>query len=288
MSINKQDRQRLDEIFAKYKNQFRGLKEDYFALMYLTRKFKIDADEISHQIAFGGNDYGVDAYHIDCATKNLYIYQFKWSEDHNLFKASMERLAKDGLARIFHSQTQDPSQNDVISCLKSELRERKEIIDRVYIHFVFKGDEKSVENSEGLRNRQEDIENKSHLLVEFFGERKVDLAVDFITDKPGRGLPTAAQSYSINLQGAGFANHAGKTMRVGFVPLIDLYGIYRGLGQRFFDRNIRAALPPDNAPNKKIRDALGQIVLKESVEPSVFAFRHNGVTLAADRVVLRV
>jgi AIPR protein len=73
-------------------------------------------------------------------------------------------------------------------------------------------------------------------------------------------------------------------MRVGFVPLMELYGIFRALGQKFFDRNIRAALSPDNAPNKKIREALDRIVLKEAEEPSIFVFRHNGVTLAAERV----
>jgi hypothetical protein len=67
-------------------------------------------------------------------------------------------------------------------------------------------------------------------------------------------------------------------MHVGFVPLMELYGIYKALGQTFFDRNIRAALKPDNAPNKKLREALDKIVLKSSEEPSVFVFRHNGVT----------
>lgn len=75
-------------------------------------------------------------------------------------------------------------------------------------------------------------------------------------------------------------------MRVGFVRLMDLYAIYKALGQQFFDRNIRATLSPDNAPNKKIREALERIVLKEVEEPSIFVFRHNGVTLAAERVVL--
>jgi hypothetical protein len=73
-------------------------------------------------------------------------------------------------------------------------------------------------------------------------------------------------------------------MHVGFVPLMELYGIYKALGQQFFDRNIRAALSPDNAPNKKIREALDRIVLKELEEPSIFVFCHNGVTLAAERV----
>lgn len=76
-------------------------------------------------------------------------------------------------------------------------------------------------------------------------------------------------------------------MRVGFMPLMDIYGIFKALGQKFFDRNIRAALSPDNAPNKKIREALDRIVLKEVEEPSIFVFRHNGITLAAERVRIK-
>jgi hypothetical protein len=57
MPIKTIDQQRLDSIFAEHHGRYGGRKEDYFALLYLTRKFKIDIDEIAHQVAFGGNDY---------------------------------------------------------------------------------------------------------------------------------------------------------------------------------------------------------------------------------------
>ncbi|MBI2378727.1 MAG: AIPR family protein [Deltaproteobacteria bacterium] len=158
------------------------------------------------------------------------------------------------------------------------------MIDRVYLHFVFKGDVDAAEKSEGLSNRSEDLGNKAHLLAQFFGERRVELQVDFVADKPGHKGPPASQSYPIHLRESGETTHEGRTMRVGFVPLMELYRIYKSLGQQFFDRNIRATLPPDNAPNKKLREALDRIVLKEIEAPSVFVFRHNGVTLAAERV----
>jgi hypothetical protein len=195
----------------------------------------------------------------------------------------MERLAKDGLARIFASTNQDPGQNDVLSYLKKDLIEHRELIDRVYIHFVFKGDVDAAERSEGLSNRLEDIGNKAHLLTHFFG-RDVELQPDFIADKPGHKGPPPSQSYLVHLRECGTVTHEGRTMRIGFLPLMELYGIFKALGQKFFDRNIRAALSPDNAPNKKIREALDRIVLKEAEEPSIFVFRHNGVTLAAERV----
>jgi hypothetical protein len=75
-------------------------------------------------------------------------------------------------------------------------------------------------------------------------------------------------------------------MYVTLVPLVSLYSIYKALGQTFFDRNIRGALSPDNTPNKKIREALEKIVFKKADPPSIFPFRHNGVTLAADRIVI--
>ncbi len=284
MPIKIGDAQRLDAIFAEHGRRYEGRKEDYFALLYLTRKFKVEVEEIAHQVAFGGNDYGLDAYFIDRDARNLYLFQFKWSEDHGQFKGSMERLAKNGMARIFGNPHQDAAQNDLISYLKKDLRENRELIDRVYVHFVFKGDVDAAEKSEGLANRREDIENKTHLLSTYFGGRDVELQVDFIADKPGHRGPPAAQSYVVHLREAGTASYEGRTMHVGFVPLIELHGIYKALGQTFFDRNIRAALPPDNTPNKKIREALDRIVLKGIEDPSVFVFRHNGITLAAERI----
>jgi hypothetical protein len=65
---------------------------------------------------------------------------------------------------------------------------------------------------------------------------------------------------------------------------MDLFRIYRTLGQSFFDRNIRAGLSSENPPNKKIREALGRIVLKREEPPIHFSFNHNGMTLAVEKV----
>ena len=50
------------------------------------------------------------------------------------------------------------------------------------------------------------------------------------------------------------------------------------------ERNIRAGLSSDRAPNRAIRSALSDIVLKESLEPEIFTFNHNGVTLAVQDI----
>src|ERR1700691_5832050 len=107
MPIKATDQQALDSLYAEYHGHYGGRKEDYFALLYLTRKFKVAVDEIAHQVAFLGNDYGIDAYFIDRDARNLYLFQFKWSEDQDQFKGSMARLAKDGLVRVFGNPKQD-------------------------------------------------------------------------------------------------------------------------------------------------------------------------------------
>src|SRR5580693_4565866 len=80
-------------------------KEDCFALLYLEGEFGKSPDEILPHVAWGGNDYGIDAYYIDGERKTLHIYQFKWSKDYALFKESFLRLASSGIELIFGSNT---------------------------------------------------------------------------------------------------------------------------------------------------------------------------------------
>lgn len=283
MPITPKDKQHLDDLFAEYSASYGGKKEDYFALHYLTRKFKVEPTEVAHQVAFGNHDYGIDAYYIDRHARNLYLYQFKWSESHTLFKDSMERLADDGIPRLFGNPTQDPLQNELLRYLADNLKECRHLIERVYIQFVFKGDLDAAEKSEGITSRREDLENKQHFIDAYFG-RAMEVRVDIISDKPGLPAAPPLQTHAVVVEDAVVTTHGERRLLVGFVRLADLYGIYVALRQRFFDRNIRAALSADNAPNKRIRGALADIVLHEKVDPSVFAFRHNGVTLAAEKI----
>jgi hypothetical protein len=284
MSITKQDKHELDQVHSDWFEKYGGCKEDYFACMYLTAKFHCSVPSVGARIAFGGNDYGLDAYYIDPDTKNLYLYQFKWSENHNLFKESLDRLSKDGMNRIFGNPMADPAANELLNMLRAELHEYRSAIKHVLVHFVFKGDVDAAEQSEGLRSRQETLENKAHLVHSYFGDSDIDLSVEFIADRRRPPTPKPVESFKIL-----YAQHVSvetqddkKLMYVGFLPLMDLHRIYKSLGLRFLDRNIRFGLSFDNTPNIKIREALTDMVLKQKTKPDVFAFNHNGVTLAAE------
>jgi AIPR protein len=286
MPISKQDKHELDQMHSDWSERYAGCKEDYFACLYLTSKFRCTVPDIASRIAFGGNDFGLDAYYIDPEAKNLYLYQFKWSENHNLFRDSLDRLAQHGMLRIFGNPMAEPSVNELLNSLRAELNEYKSAINQVLIHFVFKGDIDSAEASEGLRSRRENLENKSHLVHSYFGNPDVNLTVEFISDRRRPPKPQPVESYRIRFSEnvSVLTKDGQKPMYVGFVPLMDLHRIFKSLGQRFLDRNIRFGLSSDNTPNVKIREALTNIVLKKTLSSDVFAFNHNGVTLAAEHL----
>ncbi len=286
MPITQSDKKELNKIYNDYSSKYEGKKEDYFALIYLSKKFNKSIDDISGNVAFGNNDYGFDAYYIDRETRNLYLFQFKWSENHLLFKESLERIISNGLERIFGDPYEDPSMASLLVNLKTDLFEYKSLIDKIYIQFVFKGDVEAAEKSAGLDYLKEELENKKWIIDKYFGEKKVDLIFEFISDKKSSKRTKSIETFELEVSNyIEHSNSDGQEMYIVFVSLYELDKIYQTLNLRFLNRNIRAGLPDDNPPNRKIREALTEIVIKKNVSPEVFPFNHNGITLAVERIV---
>src|ERR1700760_1931842 len=91
----------LTQCHSDYHKTFGGLKEDYFAVLYLAKRFGISQAEALKWVTFGGFDYGIDAYYIDPAAGNLYLYQFKWSDSVLQMGQSIDRLIDHGLDAVF-------------------------------------------------------------------------------------------------------------------------------------------------------------------------------------------
>jgi hypothetical protein len=213
---------------------------------YLEEEFRIERDQAIPQLAFGGNDYGIDGFHFDRATHNLYLFQFKWSDAHAQFKGSFQRLTDAGMQRIFGAQNQDQQQNQLLLQLKSCLIENEAIIDKVYVRFVFTGDPAEAERSTVLDKLREDLENKKYLIDQRFG-RPVTMVIEFRSARTRKVGSTShvrkTHTYPVHLdQTVTRVGPAGENMTLGFIPLVDLHEMYREMGQRFFERNIRAAL----------------------------------------------
>jgi hypothetical protein len=276
----------IDQAFSDLKQTCGGVRNDYFGLLYLEQEFGLERDRALSQVTFGGNDYGIDGFHFDREKRNLYLFQFKWSESHAQFKQSFNRLIDAGMERIFGAGTQDRQLNQLLQQLKSCLIENEAVIDRVCIHFVFAGDPAEAERSQVLDKLREDLENKKYLIDQRFG-RAVTLVIEFRSARTRKVGSTShlrkTHTYPISLdEPVTRAGPNGESMTIGFIRAVDLWTMYREMGERFFERNIRAALPEDEAVNRSIQQAIKRIVLDGKDDPRVFAFNHNGVTLFAE------
>jgi hypothetical protein len=287
MKITRIDDQLIDQLFADYKKTYGGVRNDFFAPAYLVAEHQITIEKALLQTTFGGRDYGFDGFHFDQTTGNLYLYQFKWSDDATLFKDCYRRMIDAGIDRIFTGSYQDAKQNQALLQIKSLLLEKKALVNAVFIRFVFKGDPKDAENSSVLSKLQEDLESKKYLIDNFFG-REVNLVIDYRSSRGhigGVAVQTKTHTYSIDFgdetlkKGPG-----GELMHVGSVKLHQLNSMFEEMRQRLFDRNIRSGLTGDESPNRAITRSLREIVLDEKADPAVFLFNHNGITMFAQKL----
>ncbi len=278
----------VKQAYLNYRCSYGGIKEDYFALLYISKEFKKEPEEIAHQVAFGGNDYGIDAFYFDEMRKNLYLYQFKWSKDARLFKDSFKRLISAGMERIFGNPHPDEKKNQLLVQLKSALKENRSIIERVFMIFVFNGDQtdlNAANNSATLDYLKEDLEGKKYYICDYF-ERDVDFIIQFAANRlktePNDPKP---HRYTLNVgQQITCKTPNGEELYFSVIPIMELYDIYSDMGHRFFDKNIRGELSAEKIPNRAIRQTLKDIVLKSNDIPEAFVFKHNGVTLSVEHI----
>jgi delta 1-pyrroline-5-carboxylate dehydrogenase len=120
--------QRMNQLFQDYRPTLGGRLEDYFGAAYLEIQHRLAADTALAQTVRGNNDYGIDAYTLDRANGNLYLYQFKYSTDWRQFQDSMRRLVKAGLAKVFSSTPLDVLENPALQLLRAEIDEFKPTI----------------------------------------------------------------------------------------------------------------------------------------------------------------
>lgn len=279
--------QRIDQLFSEYRNTYLGVRNDYFGPLFLIQEHGLPIDRALLQTTFGGRDYGFDGFHFDRDNRNLYLYQFKWSENAGTFKESYQRMLNAGIDRIFIGSTQDQKQNQAVSQIKSCLLENRGIIENVFIRFVFRGDPTEAENSTVLAKLREDLEVKKYLIDQCFG-RPINLVIDYRSSSgrvAGISAITKTHRYKIELVDPVVkVGPDGQVLHVASVKLLHLNNMFEEMRQRFLDRNIRSGLTGDEAPNRAITKALRDIVLDEKLHPAAFLFNHNGVTLYAQQV----
>ena len=108
----------IEQAYSDLKATCGGVREDYFGLLYLEQEHKVPREKAVNQVAFGGNDYGVDGFYFDEQRRNLYLLPVQYSKAHGQFKTSFQRLIDDGLERIFLTPNKDDAKNQVLCQLR--------------------------------------------------------------------------------------------------------------------------------------------------------------------------
>ena len=143
--------------------------DNAFALLYLEQEFKVPREEAVRQIAWGRNEFGIDAFHIDPKLKNLYLFQFKWSKAPILFRVSYQRLIEVGMDRVFGADPPGMQPDPFLLQLKNRMLNYQGVVERVFVHMVFGGDPQEAERSMVYEKLREDLEGKKYLIDGFFG-----------------------------------------------------------------------------------------------------------------------
>ena len=284
--ITKITQHEIDNAYKEHSRQYEGCKGDYFGLLYLSKKFNLIPDDAAPYVTFGGNDYGIDAFFFNEEKRNLYLYQFKWSPDHMLFKDSFQRLIKDGLERVFGNAYQDQNQNQLLIKLRSCLVENRDVINKVFIHFVFNGDPEKAEQSKVLDSLKEDLESKTCLINNYFGH-EVGFNFQYISNQRMVSelvQKRVAHTYQIECENSLKLQTQENELMITFIPLSKLLEMYNDLGEKLFSKNIRSGLGEGKATNLEIKRSLKKIISEE--EPTEnFTFYHNGISLTAEQLV---
>ncbi len=279
----------VDAVLLTYQETPDVVADNAFALLYLEKEFKLPRDEAARQVFWGRNEYGVDAFHVDPQLKNLYLFQFRWSQAPILFRVPFQRLVEVGMDRVFGQAPPGLQEEQFFLQLKHQMLNYQGAIDRVFIHPVFNGDPQEAERSMVYEKLREDLESKKYLIDQFFG-RPLTMVFQFLSAEGGKLGAIAHQrvthQYHLHVaQTLERSGPAGEVMWVSFARLMDLHAMFKEMNYRFFERNIRASLSEDAPTNRSLYEAFEKLVLKGEADPSVFAFHHNGVTLFAEKIV---
>ena len=77
------------------------------------------------------------------------------------------QLIQSGLEQVFGNPLQDPKKNPLISNLRAHLSENSALIDKVLVHFVFRGDPLKAGESAVLESYVEDLQSKKFILDKY-------------------------------------------------------------------------------------------------------------------------
>jgi AIPR protein len=281
--------EQLSELHKALSPKCGGHREDYFGVAYISSRFGISPEQLLSNVAFGGTEFGVDGYYHDKPNRTLYLFVFRWSEDHMSFKDPLTKLGNKGIDKIFVDVTKSPDDPSMITFLKTDLFQNWKSIDKVVIDFVFNGDPVDAEQSKVLTLLRETVEDKNGIIDSYFSrvDRPDHVQIfRYVSNQRSLGHTTSSRDsveYIVEITDTLKVAGGQNEMMVALLSLDTLHQMYSDLGERLFEKNIRSGLDDGSMTNSHIKKSLERIISGD--EPFVnFTLYHNGITLTAQKL----
>jgi hypothetical protein len=287
------------------KTAYSAAIEDCFPAWYLHRKYFLPETQALNQCSdpaidgdTKGHDFGLDAYHFlrQDGRPRLFLFQAKYSGSISEVKKGFRDLKKlpARLRRLIENLESDENkENKVIINLRRDLNllspeERKSLILDFMVLHLCQEDHEIVSNetshSRSELGEQIEAELPDHAFnLGHVGPGKMDFGVDETSVPPPwvHLELTVAETIARH-------NNTEAQMLYGVAKLSELVTMYSLRRDTLFSKNVRYfiknAKNTERGPSAKIRETLTQMCIKGTIDPALFAFFHNGVTVFARTV----
>jgi hypothetical protein len=272
-----------------------GLSNEHcFAPWYLHQVMELSEMQALEQSSDGNYDFGIDAYHLGGGNPPtvLTLVQAKYSESLSLVSAGfrgLERCLPELASALQSSGTEAPIQNKVLVNLRADLNRLNPEI-RARLTLDFHVTHLSDEDPTIMGHRTQESRNRFRDATEKYLPRHVCkwrlVSPADLGPPEERKVPSSETLLTID--GLHMYASAGNTrVFYGLGRLADLVELYRKRREDLFSRNVRHYLKSkknvEKGPAGKMKETLRHICIEKSLDPSVFAIYHNGVTIHVRR-----
>jgi hypothetical protein len=279
--------------------------EDVFPIWYLKHRYWISDVQAQTQSsdpalegAEKGFDFGLDAYHFDLKQDppRLALFQAKFSESIANVGRGYRDLSRavPTLGELIEGNLLTTRENKVITNLRTDLHRLESTVrdqlalEFVVLHLNTDDDEVIGHRTAGARDTLQEavadaFPNRTYTISQM-GPRKMRFGSGGIIVVPPVWQPLTLQMVECT------ATRDDREIRMyyGIGKLSEIVDLYRSRRDLLLAKNVRYFLSKksnlEKGPSGRMRETLKNICVDRTVEPELFSFFHNGVTLYAEQV----
>lgn len=273
--------------------------EHCFAPWYIHQTFSVAPSQALDQSSDGSYDYNVDGFHLydSDGAKELLVLQAKFSDSVGQISAGIRGFSKclaeigsclDGIG------SEIPIQNKVLVNLREALGRlsedsRKAL--RLDFRVIHLSDEDSILIGEKTKNARDDFLKAVNEVLPDHNVTVRDVPPSEMGSRLSRFVPPEKTRLSIDKMQPSLSLSTGEEMYYGIGRLSELVDLYGRKRENLFSKNVRYYIDTreniERGPVGKMRETLRRIAIEKTqdrLEPHIFAFYHNGVTLSTENV----